>query len=415
MVMRLLVLVALAFSLAACEKRSTLYCEKNPEDLANCDAPPDAPPPMMCADNASCTTEERPFCQLDSHVCVGCLTSTDCTDPMKLNCDPLSYTCRGCVKHSDCPSNVCLPGGICGDDSNVIYVDADNGLDANDGTMNKPVQTWAAGLKLYSSTRKYMKVSGTETKSVVIDTKNVTILAAPGAKLVGSADPALDIKKSSVKIVDVEIACPATPAMDGIKSEMMSSTTLEHVYVHGCGKIGINATEKFLAVSRSNIEGNGAGIVMAANKVDFVITNNFIVRNGPDGGAVLSALVPTNRFEFNTIADNTSATATRGAGITCPVSLTESYTLPNSLFIANTGGGGQVFGSCTMTGSAMAGDNTPYAFKSAMTAPYDYHLMATSIAIDAAMTPTVLADDVDGELRPQGANRDLGADEYRAP
>ena len=413
MVTRVLILLAFV-SLCACEKRSTLYCEKNPEDLANCDAPPDAPPPMMCADNSSCTTEERPFCQLDSHVCVGCLTNADCTDPMKLNCDPLSYTCRGCVKHSDCPSNACLPGGICGDDSNVIYVDADNGLDSNDGTMNKPRQTWAEALKLYTTTRRFMKVSGTETKSVTIDTKNVTILAAPGAKLVGSADPALDIKKSSVKIVDLEIACPATPAMDGIKSEMMASTTLEHVYIHGCGKLGINATEKFLAVARSTIEGNGTGIFMAANKVDFVITNNFIVRNGPGGGIVIPALVPTNRFEFNTVADNTSDSATRAAGITCPVSLTESYTVPNSLVIANTGGGGSVFGSCSTTGSAVDGDDTPYAFKST-TAPYDYHIMSTSIAIDASTTPTVVADDIDGELRPQGANRDLGADEYRMP
>jgi hypothetical protein len=414
MVTRLLTIVALVLALGACEKRSTLYCEKNPEDLANCDAPPDAPPPMMCADNSSCTTQDRPFCELDSHVCVGCLTSTDCTDPLKLNCDPLSYTCRGCVKHSDCPSNACLPGGICGDDSNVVYVDADNGVDTNAGTMNSPVQTWAAGLKLYSSTRKYMKVSGTETKSVLIDTKNVTILAAPGAKLVGSADPALKIVKSSVKVIDLEVACPATPAMTGVRSEMMSSTTLEHVYVHGCAKIGVDATEKFLALGRSNIEANGAGIVMAANKVDFVITNSFIVRNGPDGGVVLSALVPTNRFEFNTIAHNTSDTATRAAGVTCPVSLTDSYTIPNSLLIANTGGAGSVFGSCTTTGSADSADATPYAFKST-TAPYDYHLMMTSTAIDASTTPTVVGDDIDGELRPQGANRDLGADEYRMP
>lgn len=413
MVTRILIALAVLASLAGCEKRSTLYCEKNPEDLANCDAPPDAPPPMMCADNASCTTEARPFCQLDSHVCVGCLSNADCTDPTKLNCDPLSYTCQGCVKHSDCPSNACLPGGICGDNGNVVYVDADTGLDTDDGTKEKPVKTWAAALKLVSSTRKYMKVSGIETKSVLIDTKNVTILAAPGAKLVGSADPALKIVKSSVKVIDLEVECLAAPAMTGVRSEMMSSTTLEHVYVHGCAKIGVDATEKFLSVSRSNIESNGAGIVMAANKVDFVVTNNFVVHNGPDGGVVLSALVPTNRFEFNTVADNTSDTATRGAGITCPVSLTDSYTVPNSLLIANTGGGGPVFGSCTTTGSAMDGDDTPYAFKSAMTAPYDYHLTMTSIAIDASTIPTVVADDIDGELRPQGANRDLGADEYK--
>jgi hypothetical protein len=418
MVARVLIVAALLLApLAGCEKRSALYCEKNPEDLANCDPPPDAPPPMMCADNSSCTTADRPFCQLDSHVCVGCLTSADCQDPTKLNCDPLSFTCRGCVKHADCPSNACLPGGVCGDDSNVIYVDGTNGIDmGGDGTKEKPKKTWAEGLKLVTATRKHMKVSGTQTTSVLIDTKIVIVLAEPGAKIVGSADPALKIVKSTVKIIDLEIACPATPAIGGIKTEMMSTTTLEHVYIHGCGKIALEATEKFLALARSNIEGNGEGVIIG-DKADYVITNNFIVRNGStssmNGGVKLGKITPTQRFEFNTVAHNAIADGLlRAGGVNCAVVVGDSLTIPNNLLIGNTGGSGNVAGSCTPTGSANEADDTPYAFKS-IVAPYDYHLMMTSIAIDASTIPSVIADDIDGELRPQGPNRDLGADEYR--
>ena len=44
------------------------------------------------------------------------------------------------------------------------------------------------------------------------------------------------------------------------------------------------------------------------------------------------------------------------------------------------------------------------------TIPYDYHLRTGNIAIDMAATSTVMFD-VDGEARPNGAARDIGADE----
>jgi hypothetical protein len=101
----------------------------------------------------------------------------------------------------------------------------------------------------------------------------------------------------------------------------------------------------------------------------------------------------------------------RAGGVTCPVAI-DSLPVPNNLLIGNTGGDGNISGGCSATGSANDADDTPYAFKS-IVAPYDYHLMMTSIAIDASTTATVVVDDIDGELRPQGANRDLGADEFK--
>jgi hypothetical protein len=414
MVARFLIVAALV---AGCEKRSELYCEKNPEDLAHC-PPTDAPdvPVTMCTDNASCTTS-KPFCEMGSHVCVACLTNADCTDADKPNCDPMSFTCRGCLEHSDCASDACLPAtGLCGDDSKVIYVDAQNGLNANDGTHAKPLATITEALKLVTATRLYIKLTGTLTESLNIDGKNVVILADPDAKLVGVSDPAVKIKGGTVKIFDLEIECPATPAIRGVSVEGMGSGTLDHVYIHGCGKMAIDATEKFLALSRSRIESNADGIV-TTNKVDFVITNNFIVRNGSvtaaHGGVELGATAATNRFEFNTVAHNVAANnLLHAGGITCPVTL-DTLTIPNNLIIGNMGGDGNVSGGCTTTASLVDADDTPYGFKSSTSAPYDYHLMPPSLAIDMASTPTVVTDDIDGELRPQGAQRDFGADEYR--
>jgi hypothetical protein len=43
----------------------------------------------------------------------------------------------------------------------------------------------------------------------------------------------------------------------------------------------------------------------------------------------------------------------------------------------------------------------------------DFHLMGTSPAKDAANPATTLADDADGDARPQGQRRDMGADEIK--
>ena len=416
MVTRILILVALVVAIAGCEKRSKLYCEKNPDDLAHCDPPPDAPPPMMCADNSSCTTQDRPFCQLDSHVCVECLSSDDCHEANALNCDPLSFTCKGCSKHSDCPSNVCLPSGACGDESQVVYLDADNGADSGDGTMNKPRKTWTKALDLVTDTRRYIKVSGITAASVIID-KSVVVLAAPGAKIIGSADPALKVQKFPIKIIDLEIACPSAPSIGGVKVEMMAQATLEHMYIHGCGKIGVEVMDRYVAIDRSNIESNaGGGIVTAAN-ADYVITNTFIVHNGAtnsmQGGVELGSASLTNRFEFNTVAHNQIAAGVlRAGGVMCPLAI-DSLPIPNNLLVANTGGDGNLYGGCSATGSANETNEAPFAFVNPTTAPYDYHLTESSTAISASTTATVVSDDIDGQLRPQGPKNDLGADEYK--
>ena len=42
----------------------------------------------------------------------------------------------------------------------------------------------------------------------------------------------------------------------------------------------------------------------------------------------------------------------------------------------------------------------------------DYHILDPSPAIDNASATYAPADDIDGDIRPQGAADDMGADEY---
>ena len=45
--------------------------------------------------------------------------------------------------------------------------------------------------------------------------------------------------------------------------------------------------------------------------------------------------------------------------------------------------------------------------------PYSYKLLVGSSAIDVALTASTVDIDADGDHRPQGAQKDIGADEYK--
>lgn len=137
---------------------------------------------------------------------------------------------------------------------------------------------------------------------------------------------------------------------------------------------------------------NGAGLVLSGGNV----TNTFVFRNSGTG-ATLGGRVT---FDFNTVADNGAQ------DVACK---------PNALVAATNnivvGGGVGPNPGCYFTNtypqdSPMGG---PIGFVSTMP-PYDYHLAAGSIAIDAA-TACSVDHDFDGDHRPTGPACDVGADE----
>ena len=77
-----------------------------------------------------------------------------------------------------------------------------------------------------------------------------------------------------------------------------------------------------------------------------------------------------------------------------------------------TGVNAQVFLCATAT-TAVLVSSSALKFKNDTIEPYDYHLQNGSVAIDAATTSTPVTIDVDGDVRPQGAGKDQGADEYK--
>jgi hypothetical protein len=121
---------------------------------------------------------------------------------------------------------------------------------------------------------------------------------------------------------------------------------------------------------------------------------------------MVSSGVAGNRVEFSTIVLNGKN------GINISLATGQVAALTNDLMGKNTMSAIACFiGTCTSDGTIDLGtDIAPAHFVSPTIAPYDYHVTHGSVAIDAAVGGT-LDHDFDGDVRPKGTARDVGADE----
>lgn len=399
-------------------KDSKLYCDKHgAEDPATCgylDASIDARP--MCNADPDCLAA-APRCEPQSHFCVECLTNTDCTSSTRPFCDPDNYTCQGCVTHSDCPSGACLPTGICGEGTQVAFVDpmasATTGCSSTSpcGKVTDALETM----------RPYVKLTGAISEAIAI-AQNVTLLADPGTTVTrpnGGVVIALTAG-NDVAIYDLRVVGNGDVGI----ANGGSTLRLTRVGVTGCNaknKPAVEAKGGTTILSRCQLYGNAGGGITTDAMASFNITNTFIVHNGATdsmvGGAKLGATSSgQNRFELNTVADNSTAYGTY-AGVTCNVT---SLTIPNNIIshnlanadALNTYANAYVLG-CPLGSSKTSLDSAPFKFvmDSGTTPPWDYHIQQDSTAIDAG-SMTDINFDIDGDLRPTMAV-DIGADELK--
>ena len=386
------VLVALAL-VAGCERKSALYCQKNPNDLENC----------PISDSS----------QSDSPI--GCGSDGDCPakDPI---CDQTTHVCTGCATHADCVSQVCLPNGTCGSDTDVLYV-AQGGVDQGTCTLAAPCATITYALTKVTTARPFIKVSGAITDNATIMGQAVTILAESTAKLTatGTKVALIIAMASDVSIYDLHVV--GDMAQSALTSNA-STVRLDRVTITGAGKVAIDAKGNgTLFVQRSRIIGNpGGGIQTDANAI-FNVTSSFIVGNGNAmssmvGGATFAApTASSNRFEFNTVADNQVHNQVT-AGVSCTI--TNALDASNNLITHNSPSPATLSPDtsfCSFTNSKVATDESPFKFRNI--ALFDYHLMPGSTAIDGAPGDATITTDIDGDFRPQGQAADYGADEYK--
>jgi hypothetical protein len=185
-----------------------------------------------------------------------------------------------------------------------------------------------------------------------------------------------------------------------------------------------------LVLTRSVVLANqGGGLQILAAKYD--LENDIIVKNGgPNsqfGGLFLSQVgTPVGHvFNFNTVAQNQASVGVT-PGVWCNA-ISVQIPLTSSIVFDN-GAGAQVEGSnCIWTYSDIGVSGTSRARTSAPSLPgnlssipqfvdaahNNFHLQVSSPVRDAADPAATLAVDIDGDSRPQGAGRDMGADEIK--
>jgi len=367
-------------------------------------------------------------------------------------------TCQACAAHSECSdSQACTPDGSCAAASEVAYVDpagTDNALCAKDLPCTKVS-------KALATNKPYVKFTGTTDEAVTVDGGTRTFLADPGAKITATGDTILRVKNDAhLAIYDLELTGGAAGI---IAFDPQVIIDLERVRLTHNGS-GIDASRATFHIADSTISDNlrfgivGGGIVtivrstiadnlgtgifspdtltisqstisgnqgggLSFGGADFDVTNNVIVGNGSltsyFGGVELGNTGDGGRFEFNTVIDNL-ASASSAPGVSCD-SATAPVTFSNNIIYGNRGGthGDQVTenAGCAWTYSdigpkAVSGTgniNATPSFVSPL--QHDYHLKPDSPGKDLADPAATLDGDFDGDARPQGGRRDIGADE----
>lgn len=413
-------LASLAFvvAAAACNHAASNYCKDVPV-THNCMDDADT----GCSSNMQCASP-TPVCDVDgTKTCVQCTTSDASACIGATPVCGASNTCQGCTMHAQCSSKACLPDGSCGTDSNVAYVDP-TGTDNTQCTKAMPCTKVAKALL---TGRAFVKFTGSTDEQVSVTSQNVTMLADGGAKLTSTSNGIL-MKvdgTSQLSIYDLELTGASGASNPGISMQPGNAATLSlhRVKVTNNQGGGIVCNGGSLAVSQSVVSGNqGGGISVTGTGATFDITNSFIYRNGNNtsatfGGIDIGVTSPgASRLEFNTIVDNLATAGPLNAGgVLCSAT---SFAGANNIIARNlvgastTDSNSQTLGACTYPTSVVASTVTSLAFVRADSSPFDYHLTTGSSAIDQALTSSSIVTDYDGDVRPQGPQKDIGADEF---
>jgi hypothetical protein len=317
---------------------------------------------------------------------------------------------------AQCPSNVCEEhSGKCIDEASVLYVE--KGKTGTMCTKAAPCGVLTKALSLVDASHKYVKVEpATYSENVSISGITVTILGRGATLNAAAQGPTINIDNdANATIVDLSIGGASKQGVN-CPSSANTQITLLGVTISHNSDVGILAVDGcHVTVDQSLIWANARGGVNIWAAAGYALRNNMIVKNGgPSAGFGGVFLGPPGVFEFNTVADNTITSNLIG-GVTCR----SAPVLKNNIVYGNTSTGPnkQSDPTCVWEYSDVGPDgvsgstnmNANPSFN--LTSTTDYTLSPQSPLRNAADPSATLTIDYQGEMRPQGAGREPGADE----
>jgi len=356
--------------------------------------------------------------------------------------------CHACAMDAECASQTCLPDGSCASPLDVLYV-SPTGSDLAT-CMPDDHCSLARALALIDGTKSTIRLDPAHYNLLAtIVLPHDLHLVGRGAILdrnaAGSGD-VLDIPAGTHIMLDYVTVVGG----DGASGHGISCTgatlTLREVTIQGNGgcaiissacqlvvshsqllnnqDTGIAATTSDVTLVRSLVLGNANfGLDLASSTFD--VENNVIAKNGgPNGlggvfvGALHGGTVGRRVFAFNTVTQNQGQFGSV-SGVVCDQSIVVALAMTSNIVVNNAGPAQVSGGTCAWTYS----DITPGPVSGTGNLSSDplfvdpahnnFHLQLASPARDAADPAATLAVDLDGDARPQGAGRDMGADEIK--
>jgi len=366
-----------------------------------------------CLDHAG-----TPRCFVDDGTCVGCLEpAADCTEATAPVCDEDAHACRGCASESECASDACdTATGACFAEADVIYL-APGGA-AGSCTQAAPCATFAQGFAQVAGTRNVVKAAAGTYGEFTVNALAVTVLGNGATVQSGANDQDLVTvtNGADVTIVGLTIRNAGGTGRGVVCGTGAASTVaLQGATVRGNAGGGVSASNCTVTLESSTVSGNAGGGVSISGGTS-TLRNTWVVANGGPtagvGGVKLDNIAGL-MFEFNTVADNVTNSAF-AAGIQC--SALSPVVLSNSIVHGSAanqiGSPIQCSYAHSMSNQSLGGSSNVSGSPSFVNAGSgDYHLAPTSTGVDAADPAATLAIDIDGDARPQGTARDMGADE----
>jgi hypothetical protein len=336
-------------------------------------------------------------------------------------------SCRACSAHSECASGVCTATGACANATDIAYVapGASDTADCSQGTKCSLTHGVSLGRRYVLLSTGTFTLSGTLNLSGTISliggstVKPEITLSTTGSII--SVAPATELTLDNLRLrganginsnVGSGLFCINNPSgTRRVHLVDFESTQNQYngVYLQQCTLTALRSSfvnNGFDGVAMTDSDGTFDQCLASGNSYDgfrfdqglYTLHNNFSFRNGAVG-IELSADAGS-QAEFNTVVDNA------GGGLLCAQTANSA---PNNIAVRN---GANNASGCTFPSSIISANVTGLNFKSPDAMPYDYHLTAGSLAIDMALVSGV-AVDYDGDARPQGAGRDVGADEFK--